>query len=121
MQFYERMVEEVTSLPEVQDTDVITDLFVSSDAEVAVLFDTGSGVGSDRVRLRLDEASGSALSTVQVPVLRGRSFTAADTSSSPPVALINSALARLWNGETPLGRRLKLADLCDTRREPPLP
>jgi putative ABC transport system permease protein len=37
----------------------------------------------------------------------GRLFTAGDTSASPPVVIINEALARrFWPGESPLGRRI---------------
>ena len=43
---------------------------------------------------------------LQIPVLRGRGFTASDYSGEPRVAVINAALARLlWPGQDPIGRR----------------
>ena len=43
-----------------------------------------------------------------IPLLRGRGFTDADRDGSPPVAIINAAMARrLWPNADPIGRRLK--------------
>jgi putative ABC transport system permease protein len=44
---------------------------------------------------------------MQVPLLRGRRFSAGDGAEAPPVALVNETLARvLWPDEDPLGRRI---------------
>jgi putative ABC transport system permease protein len=46
--------------------------------------------------------------TLNIPVLRGRSFTTADTRISPWVVAINSSMARkYWGEEDPLGQRLR--------------
>lgn len=45
--------------------------------------------------------------TIGIPLLRGRSFTTADTGESPWVVVINDAMARAyWGAENPIGRRL---------------
>ncbi|MFY9575032.1 MAG: FtsX-like permease family protein, partial [Blastocatellia bacterium] len=45
--------------------------------------------------------------TMGIRLLRGRSFTAADTAESAPVVVINETLARvIWPGEDPIGKRL---------------
>ncbi|MBK5257710.1 MAG: ABC transporter permease [Vicinamibacteria bacterium] len=45
--------------------------------------------------------------TVGTRLLEGRTFTGADTATSPKVLIINQAMARgLFGGESPLGRRL---------------
>ncbi len=47
------------------------------------------------------------LSTLQMPLLRGRDFSEADRQGSPPVAIVNQRLASLlWPGEDPLGKHL---------------
>jgi putative ABC transport system permease protein len=44
-----------------------------------------------------------------MPLRRGRLFTAEDTPSSPPVAMVNEAMAeRFWPGEDPVGQRLDI-------------
>jgi predicted permease len=50
------------------------------------------------------------------PLLAGRDFTAAEGAGvAPPVAVLNRTLAeRLWPGESPLGRRVRLAEVSDT-------
>ena len=45
--------------------------------------------------------------TLRVPVTRGREFTVRDTRETPPVAVINDALARRYfPGEDPIGKRI---------------
>lgn len=47
--------------------------------------------------------------TMGVPVLRGREFTHQDTLASPPVIVVNQAMAeRYWPGEQALGKRIRL-------------
>jgi putative ABC transport system permease protein len=53
-------------------------------------------------------ASAGYFETIGIPVLRGRSFTPADTADSPWVTVINESMAReYWGGQDPIGRRLQ--------------
>src|SRR5258707_132919 len=46
--------------------------------------------------------------TIGIPLLRGRSFTSADTADSPWVTVINDSMAReYWSGQDPIGQRLQ--------------
>src|SRR5262249_1072730 len=46
--------------------------------------------------------------TIGIPLLRGRSFTEADTAESPWVVMINDSMAREnWPSENPIGQRLQ--------------
>jgi putative ABC transport system permease protein len=46
-------------------------------------------------------------STVRIPVLQGRDFTATDTASAPLVVIISKAMAqRWWANENPIGQRI---------------
>jgi predicted permease len=50
--------------------------------------------------------------TAGVPILRGRGFTEADTVDSPPVIVINEAMAdRFWPDESPIGKRIRRGDI----------
>jgi len=45
---------------------------------------------------------------IGIPLLRGRSFTSADTAAAPWVVVINDSMAReYWPSENPIGQRLK--------------
>lgn len=47
------------------------------------------------------------LRTLQIPLARGREFTAADTEKAQPVAMVNEAFAlRYWPNQNPLGKRV---------------
>jgi ABC-type antimicrobial peptide transport system permease subunit len=50
--------------------------------------------------------------TMSIPVLKGRDFTSFDTMASPPVVIINQAMAaRYWQDTDPVGRRMRLGPL----------
>ncbi|HVW77175.1 MAG TPA: ABC transporter permease [Alloacidobacterium sp.] len=50
------------------------------------------------------------LRTVRTALLAGRDFTDRDNDSAPPVSIINKALAdRYWQGQDPIGKRLRVA------------
>jgi predicted permease len=51
-------------------------------------------------------------STLGIPLLRGRNFTAVDTPSSPRVAVVSDAFVRTyWPGTDPVGRRFRTRGL----------
>jgi putative ABC transport system permease protein len=53
-------------------------------------------------------ASAGYFEAIGIPVLRGRSFTPADTADSPWVTVINESMAReYWGEQDPIGRRLQ--------------
>jgi hypothetical protein len=52
-------------------------------------------------------ASPDYFRVIQTPLMAGRFFTVADTADSPPVAIVNQALAKkFWPNESPLGKAL---------------
>jgi predicted permease len=55
---------------------------------------------------------------MDVPLLRGRVFTATDTNDSQPVLIINQAMARLfWPNTDPIGLRIVISDRQPAARE----
>jgi predicted permease len=53
-----------------------------------------------------------------VRLVRGRAFTDLDGAQAPPVAIINETLAnRLWPGEDPIGRHLRIGGIDQAPRE----
>jgi putative ABC transport system permease protein len=52
------------------------------------------------------------LTTLRIPLLRGRDIAPADSEGAPGVILINETTARrIWPGEDPLGKRVKVGGL----------
>jgi putative ABC transport system permease protein len=106
--FYAGVLEQVESLPGVESAGIIGDLFISSDAEPIVTTEGNAGITSERLRLRIDEASERFFTTLRTPLLRGRFFSVEDGPDSPRVAIVNDAMARrLWPGRDSVGRRFK--------------
>jgi putative ABC transport system permease protein len=55
---------------------------------------------------RIDEGF---LTTMSIPVVRGRGIESIDTEDAPPVVLINEVMAsRYWPGQNPVGKRVRL-------------
>jgi putative ABC transport system permease protein len=66
---------------------------------------------SRRPSVDIRSVSPSYLATMDVPLLQGRTFTAADRDGALPVALISRNMARTyWPDADPIGRRLRLGD-----------
>ena len=58
--------------------------------------------------LNLEAVHPNYFSTFQVPLVRGRVFTADDRPGAPEVAIVSEDVAaRTWPGEDPIGKRLK--------------
>ena len=71
--------------------------------------DPNSNSGPPRPNAGYFAITPNYFATMKIPILRGREFSDRDTSSAPPVVIINQALAqRYWPGEDPLGKHLTL-------------
>ena len=58
------------------------------------------------------EVDSSFFRTMRIPLLKGREFTAFESAESPPVVIINRAMAsRYWSNTDPVGRRIRLGPL----------
>lgn len=56
--------------------------------------------------------------TMGIPIVQGRDFDENDDEDGLPVAIVNQSLARrLWGGDDPIGKRLRLSSLDNNRAE----
>ena len=105
---YTRILDEVRGLPGVEHAGLISDLFVSSASELAVVPDDRQAA-PERMRVRRDEVSGQLFPTVGTSSLRGRDFSADNRPGSPRVAIVNDRMARrLWPERDAVGRRFTI-------------
>ncbi len=106
---YARILEQIHAVPGVENAGIIGDLFIANTREQVLTVERDDGTVSERLRLGTDEASENFFKAIGTPLLRGRFFSIGDKPDAPPVAIINSALARRsWPGQDPVGRRFKL-------------
>ena len=62
------------------------------------------------------QVSAGYFATMQIPILRGREFTGADDARSPPVAIVDAALAQSHFGDDdPIGRLIAVGSAPSTR------
>jgi len=106
-QFYEQLLARVRSLAGVQSASLAINVPFSDNA----FSDTISVPGlvpqrGEEFHAEVNSVSTAYFATMKIAVLEGRDFTAADTPSSPRVALINQAMAdRFWPGVNPVGHQ----------------
>ena len=106
--FYNRVLEQIQSLPGVESAAIASELFIGGSPERVLTIEEDNQNISERLRFRSDEVSGGFFRALGTPLLRGRFFSPADGPDSPRVAIVNKAMARrLWPGRDPVGRRFK--------------
>jgi putative ABC transport system permease protein len=107
--FFNRVLEQMESLPGVESAGMIGDLFIGGNPEQILTIEGDDRPISERLRFRRDEVGGEFFKTLGTPLHRGRFFSAEDGPDSARVAIINDVMAaRLWPGRDPVGQRFKL-------------
>ncbi|ACB75159.1 ABC transporter permease [Opitutus terrae] len=109
LSFYTRLQERVAALPGVDDVAVGWTLpvfqFLTS-RNYLVEGREPPAAGREPVA-NVNGVTPSFVPTLQIKLLAGRNFTAADDASAPPVAIISESMARaLFPNEDPIGRRI---------------
>jgi putative ABC transport system permease protein len=107
--YFERVLEQTKAVAGVEKAAIASEFFIGGNAEQIVTVEGSARSTPERVRFRRDEITGEFFETVGTPILRGRTFSAADSANAPKVAIINDMMARrLWPGQDAVGRRFKL-------------
>jgi putative ABC transport system permease protein len=114
--FYDRLVERAKALPGVRVAGAATFLPVSGGGSLLHFNITGRPPRTphDYIAAGYRAISPNYLETLAVPLLQGRTISAADNEKSPSVVLINATMARTYfAGENPLGKRLQIGATPD--------
>jgi predicted permease len=109
--FYERTRETLAALPGVQAVAVTDTLLLSGSVNSSQATVPGHAASGDRpvfpLRMRMSD---SFLSTMGIPLLRGRDLAPGDGATAPKVAVVNEAFARLFFvDENPIGQTLVMS------------
>jgi predicted permease len=118
--FFERVLERVRSLPGVVSAGVTDDVPLNGNGSHQPIAVEGRPVvpmaEQPEVDVRL--ASAGYMSSLRIPVLRGRDFDGNDAASRPATILISASLARqFWPNEDPIGKHITLTFLPGVARE----
>ncbi len=106
--FFDEAMRQVRAIPGVISASAVTPLplsFNEYDTDYLLEGDApGTSRNTERGYLAADYAR-----TMQIPIIEGREFTAADNAQSLPVAVVNDTFARtLWPGQDPIGKKIRL-------------
>jgi predicted permease len=106
---YEQVSNRVAAVPGVQSVTFSRNALLSFGATTASVFFPGE-VGPDgKPRdsdAKLHRVRENFLSTMEIPLLMGRSLTAQDDAKAPPVAVVNQSFAKAhFPNESPIGKR----------------
>ena len=110
VQFTEALERRLAAVPGVQSVAAVDFLPVNMGNQQTIVALDGKGDAPDVGIFQTDFSSVTPgyFETMEMPLRTGRAFLSSDREGSPPVAIINEALAeRLWPGENPAGKRLK--------------
>jgi putative ABC transport system permease protein len=106
MRKVDAILARVSAIPGITSAGAINDLPLRGGGGISirVMPDVGQPEGTDLAGGRYLMASGGYFATMGIPVKRGRTFTAADDSLAPRVAVISESMAsRFWPGVDAVG------------------
>ncbi|MFL6196430.1 MAG: ABC transporter permease, partial [Thermoanaerobaculia bacterium] len=109
--FYQRLLARISQLPGVESAAGMTGLppnrpVNANDMEFEGIAQTDDGPNQNADYWQF--VTRDYFKTLKIPIVDGRPFGPADAKGSPPVVLVNKAMAeRFWPGQSPLGRRIK--------------
>ncbi|PYP71168.1 MAG: ABC transporter permease [Gemmatimonadetes bacterium] len=109
--FYERLLERIRNMPDVQSAGIVSWLPMTPGNAVTSLTVVGrpEPAPGQRPTAAIRLVDPGYFDAMRIPLKRGRSLATSDRLGSVPVAVISEAMARkLWPGEDPIGRHVKV-------------
>jgi len=117
--FYDEFLPRISGLPGVQSVAAIDSLPMQGGSEQPIAVEGRPvEVFALQRNVSVRDATPNYFRTMGIPILSGRDFNLADTSSDKAVAVISQSMADLfWPGENPIGRRFRISFTPETVRE----
>lgn len=118
--FYQQVLQRVRTLPSVQAAGVIDNVPLDGGGSHQPIAIEGRPAlaMADQPEVDVRLASPGYLSSMRIPIVRGRDFNESDAAGRPAVILISDTMAKeFWPGEDPVGKRLTLTFFPDVVRE----
>jgi putative ABC transport system permease protein len=108
--FYEALIERVNGLPGVRAAGLVSNLPIQSDGwSDGYLIEGREEPGSVPPNALIRIGFPGYFQAIGIPLLRGRDFSSADRGDTPPVAIVDESLARLyWPDGDAIGKRIRL-------------
>ena len=111
IQFFDKLLSGLASLPGVQDVAMVSPVPFSDNSQstsFAIVGQSAAAPGMEPSASHLT-VDGNYFHAMRIPLLRGRTFNERDQADSPPVIMVNEAFAKSYLGKDhPLGHRVKI-------------
>jgi putative ABC transport system permease protein len=111
IQFFDKLLSGLASLPGVQDVAMVSPVPFSDNSQstsFAIVGQSAAAPGMEPSASHLT-VDGNYFHAMRIPLLRGRTFSERDQADSPPVIMVNEAFAKSYLGKDhPLGHRVKI-------------
>ena len=110
MGFFDALLDRTRQLPGVQGAAFIEDIFLTATPTSTNFAIDGREMTEEErgIEVPLDAVSSDYFRVMGIPLREGRTFTAADNRTAPPVVIVNENMARrFWPNERAVGKRFK--------------
>jgi len=115
VQFFERLTEQIGSIPGVQGVSMASGFYLGGSNTLAVAGRAFSRESAPH-NIAGETVDNHFLQVMELPLLRGRSFDTRDRGNTQPVAIINQALARTYfPHQEAIGHQIKLGPPDDKK------
>jgi putative ABC transport system permease protein len=117
--FYDQVLQRVRTLPGVESAGVINDLPLTGGSTQPIAIEGHAVVAmSDQPEVAVRVITPGYLTSMRIPLLRGRDVADTDSADGPAAVLISESMAkRFWPNEDPVGKRLTLTFFPQKVRE----
>jgi len=109
--FFQQLMDRLKALPGVDGAGAVVTLPLTGAFESTDVIMPGqeSLPGAQRPEADYTTVTPDFFLTLQIPLLKGRQFTAQDKPDAPPVIIVNDILARMcWPNEDPIGKHFTI-------------
>ncbi len=109
--FYRNLEDRVRALPGVQSASLALTVPLGAPSPASFVYIDGQPLAPSQLppEISYDGVDPSYFETMRVPLVAGCAFADSDDENSPPVAIVNQAMARrFWPHEDPVGKRFSL-------------
>jgi putative ABC transport system permease protein len=110
--FFQNVIDRVKTLPGVEAAGVASHMPFVFTEEWPVSVESVANAGAQTQSIDTRTVSADYFTTMQIPLVGGQVFSAADGAQATPVVVVNQAMAnRYWTNQDPLGQRIKIGNL----------
>jgi putative ABC transport system permease protein len=110
--FFQNVIDRVKTLPGIEAAGVAshTPFVYTEDWPITVESAANTEIQTQNIDTRT--VSSDYFTTLQIPLVSGQVFSTEDGPQSPPVVLVNQAMAnRYWPNQDPLGKKIKIGGM----------